>query len=68
MGFQQAQEKVQQFQNAAIQECGKPMNGHTLYLKKMTISQKTAQKGQETKETSKIELPKEYQKTLEGVQ
>jgi len=45
MGFRQAQEKVQWFQNAAIQRCGKPMEGHVLYLRKTTISQKMAQEG-----------------------
>jgi len=62
MGFWQAQEKVRQFQNAAIQRCGKPIEGHTLYLRKTTTSQKMAQEGQKTKEPNKIELLKEYQK------
>jgi len=43
MGFQQAQKKVQWLQNTAIQKCGKPVEGHALYLKKgTTISQKMA--------------------------
>ena len=62
MGFRQAQEKVQRFQNAAIQKCGKPMEGLALYLRKTTISQKMAQEGRKAKEPDKIELPKEYQK------
>jgi len=62
MGFRQAQEKVRRFQNAAIQKCGKPMEGYVLYLRKTTISQKMAQEGQRTRESSKVELPKEYQK------
>jgi len=62
MGFWQAQEKMQWFQNAAIQKCGKPIEGHALYLRKTTISQKMAQEGRKTKETGKTELPKEYQK------
>ena len=62
MGFRQAQEKVRQLQNAAIQTCGKPTKGHALYLKKTTISQKMAQEGRKVREPNKTELPKEYQK------
>jgi len=62
MGFQQAQEKVRWFQNVAIQKCGKPIEGHTLYLKKTTTSQKMAQEGRKVREPDKVELPKEYQK------
>jgi len=62
MGFQQAQERMQRLQNIAIQKCGKPIEGHTLYLRKTMASQKIAQKGRKIKGMSKIELPEEYQK------
>jgi len=46
----------------AIQKCGKPIEGHTLYVRKTTTAQKWAKEGQKQEGQDKRELPKEYQK------
>jgi len=63
MSFRKAQDRLQEIQEKALKEHGRPAEGQALYIRKTTTSQKWAHQAKDARmEETGWDIPREYRR------